>query len=191
MNTRLLILAALIGAPFMCIGVYVEAKFPGVGQPWWTGVWGLIYITGWLAGMEAMRRLRLAGNDPLGKWAVVLVMIALFLADISNVWQLVAPDYKPSLFWALDIFWPVSHVLMLLVGIATVRAKVLGPYQCWLPVVMGLWFPLTMVLSRTPIVLHFSNIYSLIAWTSMALILWQRARMQKIDSNLLLHAFHL
>lgn len=178
MNTRLFTLAALIGAPFMCIGVYVEAKFPGLGQPWWTGIWGLLYITGWLAGMEVMRRLRLTGESRFGKQAVVLVMVSLFVADISNVWQLVAPDYKPSLFWALDIFWPVSHVMMLFVGFATVRARALSRYQTWLPVAMGLWFPLTMALSQTPVVLHFSNIYSLFAWTLMALTLRQKASMQ-------------
>ena len=79
----------------------------------------------------------------------------------------------PFLFWALDIFWPVSHVLMLAVGVATIRAKQLGRFQSWLPVVMGLWFPLTMAISQMPVVLHFSNIYSFIAWTLMAVALYK------------------
>jgi hypothetical protein len=179
MKSQLLAIAALLGAPFMCIGVYVEAYNPGMGQTSWVGVWGLIYITCWLAGMEAMRRLSLAGNDAFGRAVVPIVMVTLALADVSNVWQLVAPAYKPSLFWALDICWPVSHILMLAVGVATVRAKKLNGYHAWLPVAMGLWFPLTMALSKTPIVLHFSNIYSLITWTLMAITLLREARLQK------------
>ncbi|QRQ99795.1 hypothetical protein [Dyadobacter sandarakinus] len=178
MKTNLLAAVALLGAPFMCIGVYVEAYNLELNQPWWTGVWGLIYITGWLAGMEAMRRLALTGDDLFGYWVVRIVMVTLVIADISNVWQLIAPAYKPFLFWALDICWPLSHVLMLAVGAATIRAKKLGDYRAWLPVAMGLWFPLTIILSKTSFVLHFSNIYSLVIWTLMAFILMQQARLR-------------
>lgn len=184
MNTKSLAIAALLGAPFMCIGVYVEAYASSFGQGWWTGVWGLIYITGWLAGMEAMRRLRVTGNDRFGNWVIPVVMTTLIIADISNVWQLVAPTYKPFLFWALDICWPLSHVLMLAVGVATVRAKKLNRFERWLPIAMGLWFPLTMLVSKTPIVLHFSNIYSIVTWTLMALTLMKLARSVKQSASL-------
>jgi membrane-associated HD superfamily phosphohydrolase len=163
----------------MCIGVYVEAYYPQFGQTWWVGVWGLIYISCWLAGMEAMRRLSLNGSDRFGRTITAVVMVTLALADLSNVWQLVAPAYKPFLFMALDICWPVSHVLMLAVGVATLRANKLSGYHAWLPVAMGLWFPLTIAVSKTLIVLHFSNIYSLIVWVLMAITLIREARLQR------------
>jgi hypothetical protein len=123
MKTNLLATAAVIGAPFMGIGVYVEAYNLPLNQFWWTDFWGLMYITGWLAGMEVMRRLALTGYDRFGQAIIPVVMSTLVLGMLSNVWHLVAPSYQPTFFWVLDTCWPLSHVLMLGVGVAVLRAK--------------------------------------------------------------------
>lgn len=175
MKTNQLALIALLGAPFLGIGVYAEAYYPAFGNSWWTGVWGLLYITGWMAGMEVMRRLNLAGTDRFGRTIVRVVLVTLTVANLSNIWQGVAPTYKPTVFWMLDMGWPLSNLLMLAVGVAVLRSKRLSGWQRWVPLTMGLWFPLTMAVSRTPIVLHFSNLYSVIAWTLFALIMLAEA----------------
>lgn len=171
MNTNQLAIIALLGAPFLAIGVYVEAYYPAFGNSWWTGVWGLLYMTGWMAGMNVMRRLNLAGTDRFGKAIVRVVLGTLAVANVSNVWQFVAPTYKPTVFWLLDICWPLSNLLMLAVGVAVLRTKRLSGWQRWVPLVVGFWFPLTMAVSRTPIVLHFSNLYSAITWALLAIVL--------------------
>lgn len=171
MTTNQLCLVALLGAPFLCIGVYVEAYYAPLGNSWWTGVWGLLYITGWIASMEAMRRLNLAGTDRFGRSIVWVVLATLLIANVSNVWQAVAPTYKPVLFVALDMGWPVSNVLMLAVGVAVLRANRLRGWQRWVPLAVGLWLPLTMAVSQTPIVLHVSNLYSAVAWSLLAVVL--------------------
>lgn len=170
MNTKQLSVIALLGAPFLCIGVYVEANYAPLGNSWWTGVWGLLYITGWMASLKALRRLKLAGSSRFGNGIVWVVMATLIMANVSNVWQLIAPTYKPVLFMVLDMGWPVSNVLMLGVGVAVLRANRLSGWQRWVPLAVGAWLPLTMALSRTPIVLHFSNLYSAVAWTLLAVV---------------------
>ena len=179
MNTKQLSLIALLGAPFLCIGVYVEANYTPLGNSWWTGVWGLLYITGWMASLEALRRLKLAGSGRFGNRIIGVVLATLTMANVSNVWQLIAPTYKPLLFTVLDIGWPVSNVLMLGVGVAVLRAKRLQGWQRWVPLAVGAWFPLTMTVSRTPIVLHFSNLYSAIAWTLLAVVVLSESVQQQ------------
>lgn len=116
MNTKLLCLLALLGAPFLAIGVYVEAYYARLGNSWWTGVWGLLYITGWMAAIEVMRRLRLTGANPFGQRIIPVVLGTLLIANVSNGWQAVAPTYKPLLFMVLDSAWPLSNLLMLAVS---------------------------------------------------------------------------
>ncbi|GAB3330275.1 hypothetical protein GCM10027299_34660 [Larkinella ripae] len=184
MNTKQLCLLALMGAPFLAIGVYVEAYYAPLGNSWWTGVWGLLYITGWMGAVEAMRRLRLTGTDWLGRRITPLVLGTLLIANLSNLWQLVAPTYKPLPFMVLDLAWPLSNLLMLVVGVATLRARQLRGVGRWIPLAVGLWFPLTMAVSRTSIVLHFSNLYSALLWSLMALVVWRAANHQKSDGAL-------
>ncbi len=178
MKNRSLIRIALLGAPFLCIGVYVEMNYAHLGNSWWTGVWGLLYITGWMASLEVMRRLQLTGTDPFGRRIVPLVLCMLLVANISNAWQWVAPTYKPLLFVILDLAWPLSNVLMLGIGVAVLRSRRLHGYGRWVPLTVGLWFPLTMAVSQTPIVVHFSNLYSLLAWTALALVIGRESDRQ-------------
>ena len=93
MTTKQLSIIALLGAPFLCIGVYVEANYAPLGNSWWTGIWGLFYITGWMASVEAMRRLALTGTDRFGKRILPVVLVSLLIANLSHVWQAVAPSY--------------------------------------------------------------------------------------------------
>lgn len=171
MNTKQLSIVALLGAPFLAIGIYVEAYYPTLANSWWAGVWGLMYTTGWMASLEVMRRLNLAGTDRFAKGIVWVVPGTLTFANVSNVWQVVAPTYKPTVFWILDTGWPLSNLLMLAVGVAVICARRLPGWQRWIPLAVGLWLPLSVVVVRTPIGLHFSNLYSAVAWTGLAIVM--------------------
>lgn len=107
-----------------------------------------------MAGIEVMRRLNIAGPDRFGRGIVRVVLATLLLANVSNVWQAVAPTDKPALFIALDMDWPLSNVLMLAVGVAVLRAKRLPGWQRWVLLAVGLWLPLSITIKQTPIVLH-------------------------------------
>lgn len=179
MKNPQLLAIALLGAPFLCIGVYVEMNVAPLANSWWTGVWGLLYMTGWLASLKLMRRLQLTSTDPFGRHIVPIVQFSLLVANVSNVWQLVAPTYKPLLFTVLDMAWPLSNILMLAVGVVVLRAGRLRGYGRWVPLAVGLWLPLTLALSPTLMAVHFSNLYSLFAWTFLAMVMWRESSQQE------------
>ncbi|MGA0560473.1 hypothetical protein ACO2Q8_27660 [Larkinella sp. VNQ87] len=176
MNLKFLTIIAFLGAPFLAVGVYTEVYFPALSSSWWTGLWGLLYCTGWMGSLEALRRLELAGTDRFGTGNVWSIQIGLIVANASNVWQLVAPSYKPDFFWILDTAWPLSNLLMLPLGIAVLRAHRLSGLQRWVPLAVGLWLPLSMALRQTAVGLHVSNGYSLIAWSVLALTVRQAGK---------------
>lgn len=180
MNVKYLTTIALLGAPFLAIGVYTEVYFFSLSDSWWTGLWGVLYCLGWMGSMEAIRRLGLAGNDRFGVGSVWSVLIGLIIATISNVWQLVVPSYKPVVFWILDMAWPLSNILMLPLGVAVLRARRLSGLQRWVPLAVGLWLPMSMAFRQTPVGLHVSNGYSLVAWSVLALTVHQAGRKQNV-----------
>jgi hypothetical protein len=59
------------------------------------------------------------------------------------------------------------------VGITVIRAKVLAGWRRYVPLAVGLWFPLTMLgvvlVGRTSPYLFYVPYYSAIAWTLLAL----------------------
>jgi hypothetical protein len=48
MNNKTLGTCALIGAPAMFIGTLAEDAYPQLSDSWFTGVWGLLYITAFM-----------------------------------------------------------------------------------------------------------------------------------------------
>lgn len=94
--------------------------------PFMTSLGGILYLLGAMASATAMRNLRVTGS---GRGAGVLYavqMIGLFLAMGFDVLQYAAPHLRgtSTLFFITDMAYPFSHVLMIIVGVAVVRAKV-------------------------------------------------------------------
>jgi hypothetical protein len=174
MNNKTLGTLALIGAPFMVIGMYLEQTYQHLSDSWFTGVWGLIYITAWMASIVALRRMNATGNSRFGKAILWVITVTLILANISNVYQLFAPRDKSILFIILDAFWPISNLIMLVVGITVIRAKVLSGWQRFVPLVVGLWFPLTALglifVGRDAPVMVLVPYYTAIAWSLLAIV---------------------
>ena len=86
---------------------------------------GVLYLCGALASAIAMRQMRLTGNG-LGAKILFGVQIAgLLLAMMFDVIEYAAPSLKQTwFFFVTDMAYPFSHVLMIIVGIAIVRAGV-------------------------------------------------------------------
>ncbi|UFH56837.1 hypothetical protein [Spirosoma sp. KNUC1025] len=99
-------------------------------------------------------------------------LVSLVLADIWNVYEIILPNHNTWLYYFLDSFWPISNVVMLGVGIAVVRAGRLTGWKRYVPLLCGLWLPLTILLTFTLPAVGFalSNGYTLIAWTLLAIV---------------------
>lgn len=144
MNNKTLGTLAMIGAPWMLLGTLIEMAFPHLTDSWFTGVWGLLYITPWMGIMIALHRAGTLGSSHLGKALPWVLIATLTLADLSNLMWLFGAKNKPAFFFYIDLFWPISHLLMIVVGILAIRAKVLSGWQRYIPLIMGLWLPLAL-----------------------------------------------
>ena len=159
----------MMGAPFLFIDMLVGAKLPDLAEsvPWFSGFAGLLYITGWLASMENLRQVSESKKHGFSWYAICFVMFTLIIADLSNIWAIVSTA-KPSIYYILDSGWPVSHLLMLPVAWAAIRENLLKRYRKYLPLLMGLWFPICMLMGKNDFSLYFGGIYSTLTWSLFA-----------------------
>ncbi|MDQ3290572.1 MAG: hypothetical protein M3Q05_04715 [Bacteroidota bacterium] len=174
MKNKTLGILALIGAPALLIGMHLEQAYKSLSDSWFTGVWGIIYISAWIASIIALRRIEATGKSQFGRTILWVITGTLILANISNVYQLIAPQDKSILFLILDSFWPISNLIMLVVGITVIKAKVLTGWKRYVPLVVGLWFPLTMLTmalaGRDAPIMVFVPYYTAVAWSSLAIV---------------------
>jgi hypothetical protein len=174
MNNRLLGKIALMGAPCLCIGSIVVYSFPAMAGGWFYGVYGSMYITGWMCTMELLRRAKATGNNTFGKTILWVILGSLFLANASNVYAFFAPNNRSTLMVILDSFWPISNLLLLIVGITVIVSKGIRGWGRFVPLIAGCWFPFAMATKIWPSSMHFVfyivATYSAIAWILLALV---------------------
>jgi hypothetical protein len=173
MNNKTLGTLALIGAPFLLAGPWLEEFFKPIAGPWFYGAWAFVYITAWMCSIGALRRMEATGRSRFGRNLLRIILFSLSLANLSNIYALVAPGNKSAaLFIILDSFWPISNLIMLVVGITVVAVKGLPGWRRYVPLATGLWFPLTMLtmilVGRNSPLLVFVPWYSAIAWSLLA-----------------------
>lgn len=173
MSNRLLGILALIGSPWLFIGMYLEQRIPRLLDSWFTGVWGLLFISGWICSVIALRRLKATGNSSFGKILLIVLLVTLGVANVSNLIQVIVEKDKPSYFMFLDMCWPLSNVIMLITGIMITIVKGLPAWKRWIPLATGLWFPLAMFsfLVDNKIVSFLAGFYSVIAWALLAIVI--------------------
>jgi hypothetical protein len=174
MSNKLLGILALIGAPWLFIGTYLEQQMPQLSDSWFTGVWGIIFISGWMCAVVALKRLKAGGSTSFGQILLTVLLIALSIANISNVIQIIVEKEKPSYFMFFDLFWPLSNIIMLIVGIMVIVAKRLQGWKRYIPLATGMWFPLAMLTSLIDngiVSFIFGGFYSAIAWALLAIVI--------------------
>ncbi len=173
MNRKLLGLLGLIGAPALALGTHLMGIHHPLADTWFGKSWGLLYITGWMASMEGLRRMEATGSGRFGKTIIRVVLGTLLLANVYNVWEIIDPTSKSPLYFMVDMCWPLSNLLMIPVGIAVLRAGRLRGWHRWVPLFVGFWLPLTMILSRlfgmdSPVMIV-SGAYSTLMWSLLAI----------------------
>jgi Na+-translocating ferredoxin:NAD+ oxidoreductase RnfA subunit len=102
------------------------------------------------------------------------LLLSLSIANVSNVIQIIVERDKPSYFIFFDLFWPLSNVIMLILGITVIAVKGLPGWKCYIPLATGLWFPLAMLSSLIDnrfLSYFFGGIYSSLAWALLALVI--------------------
>lgn len=174
MSNRLLGIFALIGSPWLFIGTFLEERIPHLSDSWFTGVWGLLFISGWICAAIALKRLRATGKSAFGKTILLILLLCLSIANVSNVIQINVERDKPSYFIFFDLFWPFSNIVMLIVGVTVLVIKGLPGWKRYIPLATGLWFPLAMLsslLNNSFLSFFFGGIYSALTWALLAIVI--------------------
>ena len=152
MNNKTLGILALLGAPFLCINTYLHVPDPNAHvyvTNSLSGLFDLLYISGWLCSIIGLRRLGATGNDRFGRIILPVILGTLALADSWNIYEIILPNHNTALHYFLDSFWPISNVVMIGVGIAVIRAGKLTGWKRYVPLLCGLWLPVTVLVSFT------------------------------------------
>ena len=152
----------------------MEQRMPHLSDSWFTGVWGIIFISGWMCAVIALKRLSATGNTSFAKILLIVLLISLSIANLSNVIQIFVERNKPSYFVFFDLFWPLSNIIMLIVGITVIIANGLPGWKLYIPLATGMWFPLAMLSSLIDnriVSFFFGGFYSVIAWALLAIVI--------------------
>ncbi len=161
----------MLGAPFLCIDlIFHSGKANGEAYTHTSlgGIFSLLYITAWMCSIIGLWRLQATGKNKSGKTLLVIILITLTLANGWNVYEIIDPQANTPLYALLDMFWPISNLVMFIVGIAVIVARKLTGWKRFVPLLVGLWFPISiclfLLLGRTIMVMYLSGLYSAINW---------------------------
>ena len=171
MCNKVLGVVALICAPFFCID-FLDNQVNSTAS-WTTGLYGFIYMLGWMASIIGLYRLKAAGSFPAAKAILILQFLFLLLAQAFNVDVLIHGSIYNELQTSLDPFWPISNGFMLVTGVAVLRANQLQGWHKWIPLITGFWLPTLLLLRGFGIEsFYFAGFYSAIAWTLLAVVIY-------------------
>lgn len=164
-------------APFLCLDFLVHGQ-AGPNEHFehtsLSGFFCLIFMTGWMCSTIVLKRTLAAGTRPFGVFIVNAQLFTLSLANIWNVWEIVAPGSSSALYFVLDFFWPLSQAVLIAIGVTVVAAGRVSGWGRWVPLLAGLWFPLSVLLMgvsgptfQTMVV---SGVYSAVMWFLLGLM---------------------
>jgi hypothetical protein len=170
MCNKILAIVALLGAPFLCID-FLDNE--GTNESWTTGLYGLIYMTGWMASVIGLYRVNAAGTHPAGKIILLIQFILIAVAQVFNLDVLLHGGNNGIVQRSLDPFWPASNGFMLATGISVLSAKRLKGWHSWIPLVVGAWLPILLASRAFGFrSLYFAGFYSAVAWTLLAIVIY-------------------
>lgn len=160
----------MLGAPFLFLEMWTN-KNGNTFNTSLTGVYDLLYMLGWMCSVTAFWRMRAGGTNNWGKVVFYIQLLFLSLANVANVWVIINPASGSIIYRVLDMFWPVSNLWMLAVGITLLRAGLLQGWRRYVVLAVGLWLPVIMgvavVAGKTEVMFYVCGIYSTVAWTVM------------------------
>ena len=164
----------MLSAPFLGVDVFMHGMGVAGSEYVHTTVGGffyLFYMTGWMLGIWALYTIQAAGVGA-GRYVLLVQLGFLSIANLSNVYEIIYPlsANESFVYHAMDIFWPISNLTMIVTGFYIVRAKVLEGWRLYVPLGVGLWIPCSIaayfVIGDTNKTFEtFVACYSIAAWT--------------------------
>lgn len=171
---RILGIIGIIGAPWVLIDFINNGLYERFKMSSWSGVRGLLFITGWTCSIIGLYLMGAMGTKRWQKWVMCVQLFFLLLANCWNVVEIFNPN-APVLRGILNASWPLAGLFMLVTGMVLLRAHQLTGWKRYMPLLAGLWFPQTIVLAQTNTLsvtaLVLSGMYATIVFILLALCL--------------------
>lgn len=174
-SLKFLGLIAMLASPFFWIETYFYGQ--ATHNTSLTGVCDLIYMIGWSCSIVGLMKLKAAGNTRRGKTILLIQLVFLLIANIWNIWVILDPLNQTTIFNILDKFWPISNCFMLITGIAVVVAKKVSGFFRFVPLIAGLWLPVTVAFSmllKGDQVFYIMNSYSFCSFFLLGLMIFRQ-----------------
>jgi hypothetical protein len=148
-SSRTLGLLAMIGAPMLLLFFIfgnMDGSAPKTLNERLMCLTGVFYIGGWICGAIGMRSVRATG-DGAGAKIVYILQIALLICALTfSVMEVGGYNHRNGgwIFAIADAGYPLSHLLMNVVGIFVLRAKVWRGLPKFAPFMVGIALPVTL-----------------------------------------------
>lgn len=127
---------------------FAPAQDQPSAHPFLAGLGGVLYLAGAMASATAMRNFRVTGKGAGARVLYFVQMVGLFLAMCFDVLENAAPQMRgTTVYFVTDMAYPFSHVLMIIVGIAIIRAGVWRGWRRIPAFLVGFALPSFIVLS--------------------------------------------
>ena len=167
----------MMAAPFLTFslvsGQVANAPNTSIG-----GFFGLIYMLGWQCSIIGLMNLQAAGPHKRVNTLFYIQLALLTIANIWNVWVIIDPTNTSTFFFVLDLFWPLSNIFMLVLGIVIARKAALQGWRRYVVLAVGLWLPFAMATSivfgrDTHFAYYPGALYSVIAWSALGWLVYE------------------
>jgi hypothetical protein len=148
LNTRLLGTLGMLASPMMLVEA-LYAGFQQHGTDQVIGALGVIYMGGWMCSILGLRALNATGQGRIGRALLIIQLISLSIAALWSGHHLFTanPQTEHMLYILTDLFWPLSHLFMIVVGVATLVAGKLQGWRRFTPLLCGLALPAAIISS--------------------------------------------
>lgn len=147
-RSRMLGAVAMAASPMLFLSglLYGFAEIPSNRV---TAALGLIFVLGWICSAIGLRLLKATGTGTAAKALFLCQMALLSLAASQQVQDLIfkRPEENGLIYFASDLAWPLSMMLMLVVGIFILKAGVWRGWRRLPALICGLSLPALIIAS--------------------------------------------
>lgn len=167
----------MMAAPFLTFSL-VSGQVANAANTSIGGFFGLIYMLGWQCSIIGLMNLQAAGPHKRVNTLFYIQLALLTIANIWNVWVIIDPTNTSTFFFVLDLFWPLSNIFMLVLGIVIARKAALQGWRRYVVLAVGLWLPFAMATSivfgrDTHFAYYPGALYSVIAWSALGWLVYE------------------
>lgn len=137
---------------------------------------GFLFTIGWFSNVLGLWQLRATGKRLPGRILLGVELVGVTLAAIFQIFEFTGFAVGTIFFTIVDIAWPLSMIILLIVGITIAIIGGLRGAARFVPVIAPLWLPLNIIVTMAAgrdAVLLISGIVATIGWFLTGYVIFQ------------------